>query len=202
MAEKKNLPVTQTQEKRLKIIAQEDQEQYLRLQMFQMVLHRSPNEKKLKTKSVGTGKSVKYLPIGQIEMMLDQDYFGLWSTEKFTVKVIANEICGELILKVFHPVAQVWIERIGAGAVQIQMKSEKDSQGNKIATDITDITKKIQNTLEKDYPHLKAQCIRNAAQSLGAKYGRNLNRADVDSYSGLMKDEEAEKEKKHEDLKS
>lgn len=107
-----------------------------------------------------------YIPIGKVEQQLDEIFFGGWQTDNFQSTVVANEIIGSIELRVFHPVFG-WISRIGAGSVMIQQK--KDSK-------ITDIGAKIKNTLTKDYPHLKAQCVKNAALSLGRIFGRDLNR--------------------------
>ena len=125
-----------------------------------------------------------YLPISFMEMTLDEIFFGLWQTKNFHSMVVANEIVGELELWYFHPVAKTWLCRIGAGAVQIQMKSvEKGGSG-----DITDIRDKIINTLSKDYPHLKAECFRNACLSLGKSFGRDLNREFDDQYNPIIKE--------------
>lgn len=122
----------------------------------------------------------KYLPIGYIERTLDNVYAGLWTTENFQYKVVLNEIVGTIDLKVFHPVTGTWITRTGAAAVQIQLKSEKG-----VPNLPTDIDKKILNTLTKDFPHLKSECIKNAAKSLGPIFGRDLNRDSEDSYTSL-----------------
>jgi hypothetical protein len=61
----------------------------------------------------------------------------------------------------------VWLTRTGSASAMIQQK-----QGS----DIQDIGAKIKNTLVKDFPHLKAECIKNAAKSLGDRFGRDLNR--------------------------
>ncbi|MCL2596234.1 MAG: hypothetical protein FWD66_00935 [Paludibacter sp.] len=114
----------------------------------------------------------KYLPISNIEDKLDEIFFGAWQVKDFHYQVVANEIVGSLQLCIFHPFLQVWIERTGAAAVQIQMTSkEKGGDG-----DITNVRNKIINTLTKDFPHLKAACIMNAAKSLGKIFGRDLNR--------------------------
>lgn len=117
--------------------------------------------------------NTKYLPISFVEMTLDEIFLGLWSTKNFNFQVVANEIVGTIDLEVYHPTAQKWITRSGCAAVQIQQ-----SQG----ASITEIDKKIKNTLEKDFPHLKADCIKNAAKSIGKLFGRDLNRKDIDDY--------------------
>ena len=47
------------------------------------------------------------------------------------------------------------------------------------------IENKIKNTLVKDFPHLKSECIKNAAKSLGVRFGRALNRGKDDEYQYL-----------------
>lgn len=122
--------------------------------------------------------NAQYLPISFVQMALDQEFFGLWQTRNFKTSVVANEITGEIELCVFHPVAQVWITRIGCGSVPIQMRSvEKGGDG-----DITNVRNKIANTLVKDYPHLMAECIKSAAKTLGVMFGRDLNRKFTDTY--------------------
>lgn len=131
----------------------------------------------------------QFLPIQTIEAQLDYFYNGLWSIENFTWQVVANEIVGKIDLVVMHP-SGMQIRRTGAAAVQIQLKS-KDKGGS---GDITEIRDKYINTLTKDFPHLKSECLKNAAKSLGQIFGRNLNRGyedglgEMDSQTQILKD--------------
>lgn len=138
-------------------------------------LNQAPSSSDIKIND--QAKNSKYLTIGTIESEMDFIYNGLWSTENFRWQVVANEVIGSIDLKVFHPVTGSWITRTGCASTMIQQK--KDS-------DITDIGAKIKNTLVKDFPHLKAECIKNAAKSLGARFGRNLNRNQDDDLSKLF----------------
>ena len=52
--------------------------------------------------------------------------------------------------------------------------------------DLTDVSKKIKNALEMDYPHLLADCIKSAAKSLGKAFGRDLNREFEDTYNAVL----------------
>lgn len=113
-----------------------------------------------------------YIPISMIEDKLDEVFLGLWEVKDFKYQTVANEIIGSVQLRVFHPVYKTWIERTGAGAVMVQMKSKNNGGDGSI----TNIDNKIPNTLVKDFPHLKAECIKNAAKSLGKWFGRDLNR--------------------------
>ena len=118
-----------------------------------------------------------YVPISHIEMLLDEVFFGLWETKDFKWQIVANEIIGSITLRVFHPVANVWIERTGASATMIRQKS---------GAGITEVEAKLHNALEMDFPHLKADCLVNAAKSLGNAFGRNLNRKIADVYRPLI----------------
>lgn len=140
-------------------------------------LHAEPDKSEVQTNTFAN--NTKYLPISFLEMKLDELFYGLWETRNFTTKVVANEIVGEIELRIFHPDFKIWLSRIGAGAVQVQF-----SKG----TSFMDMANKIQNTLTKDYPHLKAECIRNACLSLGKAFGRDLNRKLIDQYNPPVPD--------------
>ena len=153
------------------------------MQIFQKnFLHKEPSNKETRINTKANDS--QYLPISFLEMTLDEIFFGLWQTKNFKTEGVANEIVGSLELWYFHPVAKTWLCRVGAGAVQVQMKSiEKGGDG-----DITNIRNKITNTLTKDYPHLKADCFRNACLSLGKAFGRDLNRKFEDQYNPVIKE--------------
>ena len=146
-----------------------------RLEGFQGRLNAAPNKNEVKS-NPHAGNSL-YLPISYVEMTLDELFFGLWETKDFRWQVAGNEIIGSILLRVFHPVANQWIERTGASATMIRLK--KDSH-------VTDISAKIHNALEMDFPHLKADCIVNAAKSFGVAFGRDLNRKDRDFYQPVI----------------
>lgn len=144
------------------------------IEKFSGKLHELPHKKDvLINKHAG---NAKYLPIAIVETKLDELFFGLWQVRDFKYQVVANEIIGSIELGVYHPVAKTWLWRSGAGSVMIQQS--KGSQ-------ITDIGSKIKNTLVKDFPHLKAQCLKNAALSLGPAFGRNLNRDYWDDFEPI-----------------
>ena len=143
--------------------------------------------------------NANYIPISFIETKLDEVYFGLWSAKNFQTKVVANEIMGSLELEVFHPIAKIWLTRPGVAAVVIQQNTWLlDDYGNPVLDSDkrkikapkpkpSDVDAKILNTLVKDAPHLKAECVKNAAKSLGVMFGRDLNRKDADFYESDIK---------------
>lgn len=146
-----------------------------KLQTFSERINSKPQKESIQKNKFANDS--KYIPMSHIEMTLDEYYFGLWSIDKFEYKVIANEIVGSLELSVFHPVSRTWLRRTGAGAVQVKVKKN---------TDPMDIRNKIQNALVMDFPKLKAECLKNAAKSLGTIFGRDLNRKVTDEYSPLI----------------
>jgi len=143
-----------------------------KLQSFLQKLSKQPPKEEIRQNK--QANNADYLPISFIENKLDEIFMGLWSNKNFTSRQIANELVGQIEIEFFHPTAKVWLTRTGVAAVPIQFKS---------GSDITDITNKIKNTLVKDYPHLKSECIKNAAKSIGKMFGRDLNREYVDTYS-------------------
>ncbi len=157
-----------------------DREVLINLQKMVAFFNKQPDPANIKRNKFANNS--EFLPISMVETQLDETFFGLWQTENFKTKLIANEIVGEIDLKVFHPVTKQWISRTGAAAVQVQQKAntEIDTIGQN----------KIKNTLVKDYPHLKAECVKNAAKSIGKSFGRDLNRKDVDTYNPLIKPED------------
>ena len=151
-------------------------EERQRAQNFQKKLNGEPDKNEVRENPYAN--KAKYLPISFVEMQLDEMFFGLWQTKDFTHQIVVNEVVGSIQLGVFHPVLKEWIWRTGAGATPIQM-----SRG----AGITEVEKKIHNTLVKDFPHLKAECLKNAARSLGKLFGRDLNRKFEDKYTPVLK---------------
>lgn len=151
------------------------QEEKMRLEKFMKALNSPPNDSEI-MRNPHAG-NIMYLPISYVEMTLDEMFFGLWKTENFRWQVMVNEIVGSLDLHVKHPITGEWIVRTGASATMIRQQ--------KGAT-ISEVDKKIHNALEMDMPHLKADCIVNAARSLGKLFGRDLNRKFTDNYKPLI----------------
>jgi hypothetical protein len=143
------------------------------LENFQKLLNSYPTKQDVKVNKMANNS--RYLPINYIERKLDTEFSGLWQIENFRWEVVANEIIGSMDLKVFHPIAKTWLVRTGCAATMILTASGKPAT----------VENKIKNTLVKDFPHLKAECLKNAAKSLGVAFGRNLNRGEDDEYQYL-----------------
>lgn len=136
---------------------------------FTALLNRPPLKSEIAINA--QAKNSEYIPIGIVQNKLDEMFQGLWKTENFTSQIYQNEIIGSLELHVFHPVNQCWITRIGSASVMIQENKETKE--------------KIKNTLVKDYPHLLSECLKSASKTLGASFGRNLNKVVVDEYQSI-----------------
>jgi len=157
------------------LASQEEANKRRAMQNFTKLMHRKPSSSEIQINSQA-GNS-KYLPISNVEMKLDEYFFGAWSTENFKWQQIGNEIVGSIDLKVLHPVLGQWLTRSGSGSVMIQFQR---------GADVTDFNLKIKNTLVKDFPHLKAECIKNAAKSFGKAFGRDINRKFEGDYTPLV----------------
>lgn len=150
----------------------------LKLQDFLKRLNRDPDPAELDKTPDG---KAKVLPISFIEMTLDEIFLGMWSTENFTSKVVLNEVCGELELVVIHPVTGTAIRRTGAASIIIQVdKAPENITGQARNEWALSPSNKKYNALDLGYPKLKAECVKNAAQSLGKIFGRDMNRKKAD----------------------
>ena len=120
----------------------------------------------------------KTLTISHVEMTLDEYFLGLWETENFKWAVITNEVVGSIDLVFTHPVTGQKYKRVGAASIIIMV----DKGANAL-----DVTKKKSNAMDLGFPKLKAECLKNAAQSLGKLFGRDLNRNNADNFNPQYK---------------
>lgn len=133
------------------------------------------------------GKAVT-LVISHVEMTLDEMFLGLWSTENFKWSVIQNEVVGSLDLVVCHPVNGMMIRRTGAASIIIQVDKVPDGLTGKARNEWQlNVSNKKSNALDLGFPKLKAECLKNAAQSLGKIFGRDLNRKMTDEFTPVIK---------------
>jgi len=160
-------------------------EKNIRLQKFQKLLHTDPW--KHETLSGHIKKHPvhgnPYLPIGVVEMLLDQLYFGLWSARITKQEQVLNEYVVTVELEVTHPTTGDKITRPGIAATP----NQQDSGAKPHQIEL----KKVR-AMEKDAPHALANSIKNAAQKLGKIFGRDLARdwdSTIEEYTGLIGEE-------------
>lgn len=156
----------------------------IQLQNFTQRLNREPDSNELGSTPDGKAKT---LPISFIEMTLDELFFGQWSTENFKWSAITNEVQGSIDLVVTHPITGQQIRRTGAASIIITVdKAPEGLTGpdrNKWAMNPEN---KKSNALDLGFPKLKAECLKNAAQSLGKIFGRDLNRKEKDTFKQTL----------------
>ena len=150
------------------------------LQKFQTRLNSPPNDGGVESTPDNKAKTVV---ISHIEMTLDEMFFGQWKTENFKWASIANEVQGSIELVCIHPVTGFELRRTGAASIIIMVDRVPDgvtgSDRNQWALNPSN---KKANALDMAFPKLKAECLKNAAQSLGKVFGRDLNRKNRDEY--------------------
>lgn len=172
----------------------------LRLQGFLDKINRLPPVDSID--KTPDGKAYTIL-ISHIEMTLDEYFFGMWETYDFKWAVIANEVVGAITLEVMHPVNGAKLRRTGAASIQIMMDATpeefKYQKGDSVEVEMekkrkrnmwaTNPDNKKASALDMGFPKLKAECLKNAAQSFGKLFGRDLNRGlKADSFKPIQKE--------------
>ena len=150
------------------------------LQKFLKYLNREPAQESI---TPTPDKRAHTVTISHVEMTLDELYFGRWSTKNFQWTQIGNEIMGCITLEVMHPITNEVITRTGSASVVIMVDRAPDNlhgvERNQWALNPNN---KKPNALDLAAGKLKSECVKNAAQSLGKIFGRDLNRQIVDVY--------------------
>ena len=169
-----------------------------RLQRFVEILNTNVEIEKLQEHPIV--KNCKYLPISEMEMALDEIFFGQWNTENFKWQVVSNEVCGSIELSVYHPLSKQWLKRTGATAIQIMVDSIPEKLKNTMTRqDINTWASSIDNKkpgalTNGGFAKLKAEGFKNACLSLGRYFGRDVNREhSADDYLGTIKDPDERK---------
>ena len=178
------------QTKKNEVAHQQTADELLRIQKFASSLNHSDPTSGVEPTPDNKAKT---LTISHVEMTLDEYFFGLWSTENFKWSVIQNEVVGSLDLIVVHPMNGMFIRRTGAASIIIQVdKVPEEIKGNSQLRNewALNASNKKQNALDMGFPKLKAECLKNAAQSLGKIFGRDLNRKQKDTFNPLLKKDE------------
>lgn len=156
----------------------------LQLQEFQRKLNTDPSVDELERTPDGKAWS---LPISFIEMTLDELYLGLWDTVNYQWSAITNEVQGSIELVLTHPITGQKITRTGAASIVITVDSLSKEDKEKMTSQERNLhalnpENKKPNALDLGFPKLKAECTKNAAQSLGKIFGRDINRKKADQF--------------------
>lgn len=161
----------------------------LLLQDFIRRLNAEPNPTEFDKTPDGKANT---LPISFVEMTLDELFLGRWETRKFKWAGIANEVQGSITLVLTHPVTGKKFTRVGAASIVITVDSLDEKTREAMSKQDRNLyalnpENKKPNALDLGFPKLKAECLKNAAQSLGKIFGRDINRKKKDSFKPPLK---------------
>ena len=143
-----------------------------RLPEFLIVLNQQPDPQQVKVNQFANNSH--YLPIEYLESQLDLVFGGLWQLKHVGgVNFVGNSIAANVELRVFHPIAKVWLTRAGSGAVQIQLDQNGYAKPKSV---------------EKATGAALAMAEKNAIKKLGGLFGKYLNRGgdEVAEYYSFM----------------
>jgi len=168
----------------------------LKMQNFTQKLNSAPSADSIDKTADGKAGTIL---ISHIEMLLDEYFFGEWDTENFKCEQIGNEVVASIDLLVLNPVTLRMKRRVGAAAITIMVDKAPDGltqhDRNMWALDMSN---KKSNALDMGFPKLKAECLKNAANSLGKLFGRDLNRKKQDNFNPLIKKQFVDPQPKNE----
>lgn len=116
----------------------------------------------------------KYLPIDKVEFLLTR-IFQEWRLEVIDTKIMFNSIAVTVRLHYKNPVSGQWSFHDGVGAKSVQTDSGKS------AADLGAIK---DAAVMMALPSAKSFAIKDAAEHLGALFGRDLNRKDTVMFTG------------------
>jgi hypothetical protein len=146
----------------------------IRMQKFQKSIDRPPQH--VIEESIG-GERFKHLPISYCEHLLKKVFFGLYEIKVLQVQMIVNEVVVTARVRVFHPVAGVWLEYDGVGAIPVLQDA-----GTKVEAFIQS---KKRKAIALNMPAAYAIAIKNACKKIGKIFGADLNRKHEDNYIGF-----------------
>jgi hypothetical protein len=139
---------------------------------FLNVLNQNPDPQQIKVNAFANNS--RYLPIEYLESQLDIVFGGLWQLKHVGgVNFMGNSISVDVELRVFHPVAKIWLTRAGSGAVQIQLDQNGFAKPKSV---------------ERAVGAALAMAEKNAIKKLGGLFGKYLNRGgdEVAEYYSFM----------------
>jgi hypothetical protein len=147
-----------------------------------ILLNQQPPEKWLKVHPFVA--KLKYLPIERVEYLLTRLFFR-WHVEIKHTQLIGNSVVCEVRLHYFNPVLNEWEWQDGVGAAPLQTDQGKGAiEFNYLKS----------GSVMMAAPAAKSYAVKDAAEQIGAIFGKNLNRADKANYDSLA-DNPAFKEK-------
>lgn len=133
---------------------------------------------KLKIKNdKGEDIPLRYIPISIIEYLLTR-IFGSWKVEIKNTSLLANSVKCEVRLWYKNPLTNEWDWTDGVGASPLQTDSGKGA---------VDFNFLKSGAVMMAAPSAESYAIKDAAEKLGAIFGKDLNRKDIGDYENLLK---------------
>jgi hypothetical protein len=169
-----NLPQVQKRElPKLQDLLNADVLKLDEINQLNILLNQQPPENWLKVNPMVP--KLKYLPIERVEYLLTRLFFQ-WKVEVKHVQLIGNSVCCEVRLHYFNPVLDCWEWQDGVGASPLQTDSGKGAiEFNYLKS----------GSVMMAAPAAKSYAVKDAAEQIGAIFGKNLNRADKANYDTL-----------------
>lgn len=142
-------------------------------QELNMILNADPKQEWVKSHPIITG--YKYIPVERQEYLMTM-IFGKWKIEVKNAQLIANSVVVTVRVHYLDPVTGDWdyTDGIGASAIQID-KGEG----------VIDFSKMKKSAIEMGAPLAKTNAFKDAVETLGKIFGKDLNRKDLISYGFL-----------------
>lgn len=152
------------------------------LDSFKEAVSKAPSKSMVLSRSLGGGKSSKYVPLFVQQAIADL-FFRECDVISEDYQVVVNEIVCVVKLSLLPDYPDAEHRYItGVGAKPIQMESGSSASKFPLG--------KKTNALEYNTPAAKSAAISNALTTFGNIFGRNLNREVRDDYSIKPKKEE------------
>ena len=111
--------------------------------------------------------NTKYVPISYVEMKLDEMFIDGWNREIKSHDQVLNSVVVVVRISAFNPSNGRDFFRDGIGSKALQLKRGSSAM---------DIASLQPNACELAYPAATTQAVKNAAQSIGKVFGRDVAR--------------------------
>lgn len=154
-----------------------DLELSLKEDALNYLLNQQPPANWVKVNEYANGS--KYIPIDKVELLLTR-IFQQWKVEIIDFKQIFNAVSCHVRLHYINPVTGEWNFHDGVGAMQIQTKKGASP---------ADLEHINNNAVMMALPAAKSYAIKDAADHLGALFGRDLNRKDVMAFTPIYNEQ-------------
>lgn len=142
-------------------------------QELNMILNADPKQEWVKSHPIITG--YKYLPVERLEYLMTM-IFGKWTIEVKAVQLIANSVVVTVRVHYLDPITSnmEWVDGVGASPIQT------DKEAGAI-----DFNKMKAAAIQMSAPSAKTYAFKDAVETLGKIFGKDLNRKDLISYGFL-----------------